>query len=327
MTDTKLNLSQLLKRYDETSALFALGVLILAFAFLTDDFMSLRTWGSITTFGSILGIVAIGSTLLMIAGEFDLSVGSTAALSGMVFAIGITEWQVNSYLMTLIALSIGIGVGFLNGWLTLTTGIPSFITTLGTMLAWRGVVLAVSNGFPISLVEDREGVLLWFGSQIGQGFYTAVLWWIGIAIGLSLILNLSAFGNHVFAAGGDPSAARGMGVNVRRIKLWSFVICSFLAALSGIILFSELQDLSPTAGENYELYGIACAVIGGTSLKGGKGTIIGTVFGTLLIGVVQSGLVHVGIDSYWFRTFVGILLILAVILNLKFKGPLESKAV
>jgi len=308
-----------LLKLDEIGVTLALMVLVGLFAFSTDDFMSLRTWGSITSFASVLGVLALGSTMLMIAGEFDLSVGSVAALTGMIFAMGTVQHGHNTYVMAGIALAVGAACGFLNGIITLTTRIPSFITTLGTMLIWRGVVLGVSGGFPISLAEDRSGVMLWFGTKLGEGFYSAVIWWGLLALFLTWLLKFHPFGNHVLATGGNPTAARSMGVNTTKIKLICFTLSGTMAALAGLVLFSELQDLSPTAGEAYELYGIAAAVIGGTALTGGRGTLIGTVMGTLLIGVVQSGLVHAGIDSYWFRCLVGVLLVVAVIINMQLK--------
>lgn len=297
----------------------ALLVLVGIFSLTSRDFMTLRTWGSVATFASVLGVIALGATVLMVAGEFDLSVGSVAALCGMVFAIGVVKHERSTYAMVALSLGIGAGAGLLNGLVTLGTRIPSFITTLGAMLLWRGVVLGASGGFPISLVEARSGVLLWFGASLGEGFYTAVLWWVALAAGLSWLLHFSAFGNHVLATGGDPAAARGMGVNTTRVKLACFTLSGFLAGLAGLILFSELQDLSPTAGESYELYAIASCVIGGTSLSGGQGGLLGTVLGTLMIGVIQAGLVHAGIDSYWFRSFVGLLLVAAVVLNIRLK--------
>lgn len=310
-------------KLDEMGVGIALALLILLFTLLSPEFMSLRTWGSIATFASVLGVIAIGATLLMIAGEFDLSVGSVAALSGMVFAMGVVNWEMSTYLMAGIALAIGAGIGLLNGVVTLKTQIPSFITTLGAMLVWRGVVLGVSGGFPISLVDDRSGVLLWFGSKIGEGFYSATLFWLGITVVFAWLLKLTRFGNHVLATGGDSKAARGMGVNTTKVKLICFTLSGALAALAGLILFSQLQDLSPTAGESYELYAIAASVIGGTALTGGRGTVVGTILGTLLMGVVQAGLVHAGVDSYWFRTFVGLILVFAVILNLKLRQVAE----
>jgi simple sugar transport system permease protein len=165
--------------------------------------------------------------------------------------------------------------------------------------------------------------MTWFGTNLGNGFYSAVLWWIGLAIVLSWVLRNTRFGNHVFATGGDADAARSMGVNTTRIKLLTFTLCGFLAGLAGVILFSVLPDLSPTSGESYELYAIAAAVIGGTALSGGSGTILGTLLGTLLMGVVQTGLVHAKVENYWFRTFVGIMLVLAVILNVRIKVWME----
>jgi simple sugar transport system permease protein len=312
-----------LKR-EEAGVSFALLLLIAFFGLSTDDFLSLRTFGSIATFASVLGVIALGSTLLMIAGEYDLSVGSTAALSGMIFSMGLVQWKMNSFLLLALVLVLGAGIGLLNGFITLSTRIPSFITTLGTMLIWRGAVLSITGGVPISLMEEPHGVLLLFGGRLGNGFQTAVIAWVFLAAFFSWLLKCTPFGNHILATGGNSAVTRAMGVNTDRIKLSCFALCGTLSALAGVILFSEMKDLSPTAGESYELYAIACAVIGGTALTGGRGTVMGTALGTVLIGVIQAGLVHLGADSFWFRTFVGLLLILAVILNLRLRHFAEE---
>ena len=310
-------------RFEETGVVLALIALTILFSSLSAEFMTLQTWGNILSFAVVIGVIALGATLLMIAGEYDLSVGSNTAVAGMIFAMGVETWQQNSYAMMALALAASTLLGFVNGLVTLTTRIPSFITTLGALFVWRGAVLAVSGGTPVSLSSARSGAMTWFGTNLGNGFYSAVLWWIGLAIVLSWVLKNTRFGNHMFATGGDADAARSMGVNTTRIKLLTFTLCGFLAGLAGVILFSVLPDLSPTSGESYELYAIAAAVIGGTALSGGSGTILGTLLGTLLMGVVQTGLVHAKVENYWFRTFVGLMLVLAVILNVRIKVWVE----
>lgn len=308
-----------LLKYEEAGVTLALLALVLVFSSMNAEFMTLRTWGTIFTFTAVMGIIALGATLLMVAGEFDLSVGSVCALSGMLFAMGVVNHGYNSYTVLIAVVAIGATLGFLNGFVTLWTGIPSFITTLGTMLIWRGVVLGVTGGFSISLVDPRSGSLLWFGADMGNGLYSGVIWWLAIAALLHFLFQYTKVGNHILATGGNARAARAQGVNTSKIKLLCFSLSGALAALAGVVLFSQLQDLSPTAGESYELYAIASAVIGGTLLTGGRGTIIGTLLGTLLIGTVQAGLVHAGIDSYWFRGFVGFFLVISVVLNMRIK--------
>lgn len=306
-------------KYEEAGVVLALLTLVVIFASINAEFMTLRTWGTIFTFTAVMGIIALGATLLMVAGEFDLSVGSVCALAGMLFAMGVVNFELSTYLMLPVVIVVGGLLGFLNGFVTLWTGIPSFITTLGTMLIWRGVVLGATAGMSISLLEGRTGAMGWFGSDMGEGLYSAVVWWVGLALILHLLFKYTKLGNHILATGGNARAARAQGVNTNKIKILCFTLSGALAALAGVVLFSQLQDLSPTAGDSYELYAIASAVIGGTLLTGGRGTIVGTLLGTLLIGVVQAGLVHSGIDSYWFRGFVGLLLVLSVILNMRIK--------
>lgn len=314
-----------LLRSDEAGAAAALAALVVGFAALSPDFLTARTFGGILTFASVLGVIAISSTILMTAGEFDLSVGSIAALCGMLFAMG-TVKGANTFALLAGAVALGAALGALNAAVTLSTKIPSFITTLGAMLLWRGAVLGLSGGFPVSLLDERHGALLLLGAKLGEGLSAGALWWLSLAAVLGWLLACTPFGNHVMATGGNPIAARSQGVNTHRVKLRCFVLSGALSALAGTILFAQLQDLSPTAGDTYELYAIAAAVIGGTALGGGSGTVLGTVLGTLIIGVVQAGLVHAGIDSYWFRSFVGALLVGAVVLNIRLKRVAEAVA-
>lgn len=317
-----------LKRWlarDEAGAAAALLALLVLFTCLSPEFLTVRTLGGVLTFASVLGVIALGATILMTAGEFDLSVGSIAALAGMLFALG-TAKGYNTYALAAGAVAVGAALGWLNAAVTLRTGIPSFITTLGAMLLWRGAVLGMSGGFPVSLLDERHGALLLLGGKLGDGLSAGAFWWLALAALLAWLLKSTPFGNHVLATGGNPTAARSQGVNTHRIKRVAFVLSGALAALSGLILFAQLQDLSPTAGDTYELYAIASAVIGGTALSGGSGTVVGTALGTLTLGVVQAGLVHAGIDSYWFRSFVGALLVGAVVLNLRLKRAAEAAA-
>lgn len=308
----------------EMGVLCALLSVISIFALMSENFLSTETFGSIVTSSTELGILALGATLLMIAGEFDLSIGSNFALSGMIFALLTSSYGVSSYVAFVIAIGCGAFAGLFNGLITLKTKIPSFITTLGTMMLFRGIVLIVTDGFPIAALHG-DGVMAVFNHDLGDGFKSSLFVWMGLSAIAVYVLNFHPFGSAIMATGGNEEAAYAMGIKITSAKIMCFVVSGTLAALAGVIQFSHLMSLSPTAGEQYELRAIAIAVIGGTALTGGTGTVIGSVLATLIMGVLASGLVQAGVSTYWFRALVGVILVLAVIMNTSFKR-LKDKA-
>lgn len=309
-------MKKLLKHTKELGVLLGLLLLIVIFSSLSPYFLSVATFASIASVSTEMGILALGATLLMIAGEFDLSLGSNFALSAMIFAGLTATFGVSCWIALLASLGTGLLIGCINGFITLKTRIPSFITTLGTMLIIRGIVLVVTDGFPIAASETNS-VMNLFASEIGGGFKISLLWWFGLFIYFYYLLNHHPFGNHLFATGGNDNAAFSMGVRTKVIKMQSFMITGVLAALAGVIQFAHLMSISPTAGEQYELKAIAIAVIGGTALTGGYGTMVGTFLATLVMGVLASGLVQAGVSTYWLRTLIGVILVSAVILNMR----------
>jgi simple sugar transport system permease protein len=286
-------------------------------------FFELGNLGGVFSLAAETGLVAIGATLLVIAGEFDLSVGSMFAVAGMLFALLCTKAGLSGPLAAAVVLVVASVIGAINGWITLRAQIPSFITTLGTLMILRGAVLGVSGGWPISWDGDASSFMQWMAGSISPAHETirlSSLWWLCLGAGATVLLRRSAFGNWLYATGGNSGAARAAGIPVDRVKVTAFVLSAALAALAGIVQFSRLGSFSPTYGEGMELDAIAAAVIGGSSLYGGKGGIIGTLLGTLLVSMVASGLVLAGAPVYWYRVFVGAILIAAVVVNRKVSG-------
>lgn len=298
----------------ESGVLLVLVFLVTIFSLLCENFFTLETFGSIFTASAEIGIIALGATLLMIAGEFDLSIGSNFALSGCIFALLTSMYGINSYLSFIIALLFGSIIGLINGLVTIQSKIPSFITTLGTMLIFRGLVLIITDGFPISALESND-IMNILSKDIGFGFKSSLFIWLLLCGLFIYLLNFHPFGNVLMATGGNKEASFAMGIKVNKIKLLCFILMGFLSALAGIMQYAHVMSLSPTAGEQYELRAIAIAVIGGSILTGGVGSILGTTFGTIIMGVLASGLVQAGVSNYWFRAFVGIILVMAVIFN------------
>ncbi|MFV0385843.1 ABC transporter permease [Paracoccus sp. (in: a-proteobacteria)] len=262
-----------------------------------------------------MGLVAVGVTLLMISGEFDLSVGSVFALTPMVLVV-LMGAGFPFALAFAAALLVAMAVGLANGWLTITFNIPSFITTLGMMFMARSLTVVISGGFPPRLSRDAMPDE-WFVSFVGPGqiFRMSFIWFVVIAVLVSLLLSKTNFGNWVRATGGFLPAAKAMGIPTTRVKIICFIISAVLAGLAGIIQVMRLGSALPSIGEGLELQAVAAAVIGGTSLTGGVGTILGGILGVLLIRAIDNGMVLSRVDSNWFKFAVGALTILAVVGN------------
>ena len=316
-----VRLSGLFTKHPEAAAGLATLVMFGLFSWWGTNFLTIYSVNIMLVILAEWGIVALGFTLLMISGEFDLSVGSVLALSGI-----LVMFMVNAGLPVPIAvvimLILGVAIGLLNGLIVVKLGIPSFIVTLAAMLFWRGVILVITKGFPVSFNLDRSTAthvqvpfLEIFSYRFENGFNISVLWSIGVAVMLTLILQRTRFGNWIFATGGNKLAAIQAGVPVNRVKLILFGLTAGLASLAGIIQMSRLGDVDPLRAELIELRAIAAIVVGGTLLFGGYGSILGTVFGVLLIGIVGQGLVMAGVPGTLFEGFLGVLIVVGVIIN------------
>lgn len=296
----------------EISALVMLLVVIGGFALYAPQFASYGNTRVLLFALPELGIVALGVGILMVAGEFDLSVGSVFALVPMVIVLAMGRWGIAPPLAILLGLSVGLVVGYLNGWITLTFAIPSFVTTLGMLFIARSAATVLSGGFPPPFPSGTPTYL--FVADLGL-FRSSMLWFAGFLAILGLTLHRTNLGNWIYATGGQPQAAADMGIDTRRVKILCFMLCSFLAGFAGMITTFRLRSALPSLGEGYELQAIAAAVIGGTALTGGIGSVAGLVIGTCLIRAIDNGLVMGRIDASWFRLAIGTLTILAVILN------------
>lgn len=307
-----------LPKYPEIGVLVGFFVVFISFSVVARHFLTSESLGAILTIGAELGIVAVGVGFLMICGEFDLSVGSVLGLSSMIFAI-LANTGVDLVLALVISLALAGLMGLMNGMIVVKAGIPSFIVTLGTMMLWRGVVLAISGGFPVVFAPSSPVKYALSGRFAGD-FRTSTLWFVAITLILTIVINRTPYGNRVFATGGNKEVAKALGVNVNRTKLMNFTLSGILAGFAGCIQFSRFGSVDALRGTGVELEAIAAAVIGGTLLTGGYGSLIGTLFGALLIGMVRSGLVMAGAPAYWYRAFIGVILIIAVIINTKVRG-------
>lgn len=304
-------------RIKEFGAVVGTVVFFVVFSFLSDRFATVDNLMNTLTMAAELGIIAIGVSMLMISGEIDLSVGAVFAVAPMVFAIMVNH-RVNEYIALLVCLLLAAGIGVVNGVVTLKTSIPSFITTLGMTMFWRGILLAVTGGFPI-ILSRRIKMLDYFGGRVTGGLRYSAIWFIVITFIFWIVLERTRYGNWTFATGGNLGAAKALGIPSERVKISNFMICSLLAGFAGLTTFARFKIVDPTLGQELELEAIASVVMGGTLLTGGYGSIIGALIGAATISMVRNGLVLAGAPAYWYRAFIGIILIVAAVINAKIR--------
>ena len=305
-------------RRTETGVFIALILIGIVISILSPRFLSLSNFVNILRQASVLGIMTMGITLLMISGEFDLSIGSTFAVAPILFVdLMFREFPIG--LALLLSLLIGPLFGFINGFLVTRTRVHSFIITLGTMMIYRGAALVISGGWPKSL--DIIGVSDHFIIRaLGQGrIYgfvpTPIIWFIISIIICWIVLSKTTHGFKIFATGGNIEAAKISGINTDTVKIINFMIVGFLAAFAGIISLTYLGTSSPTMGSGYELEAIAATVVGGTALGGGAGSIIGAFLGAFILSEIRNGLVLNMVDVYYQQAVLGAVIIIAVIIN------------
>lgn len=305
-------------KWPEFGAFIGFLSIFILFARISRNFLSLSNFSAIFTVAAELGIISIGVNLLIISGEFDLSVGSIFAVTPMVFAL-LVNTGISPYFAFIVSLFCALSMGFLNGLITLRLKIPSFIVTLGMMMFWRGILLAVSKGFPISYSSNNKLILKILNGRVWNLVRMGGFWYIIIVIIFSIILVKTRYGNWTFATGGNKEVARATGINTNRVKMINFLISSLLAGFAGCMSLARFNIVDPTLGSGLELEALSAVVIGGTLLSGGYGSIIGTFIGALLIGMIRSGLVLAGAPPYWYTAFIGIILIISVSINAKIR--------
>jgi ribose/xylose/arabinose/galactoside ABC-type transport system permease subunit len=213
------------------------------------------------------------------------------------------------------ALFIAMAIGFLHGSLVKRLRIPSFIVTLGALMFWRGVIFVVTQGFPIRVPRADGSIFSVFSYRFANGIDVSFLWLLAWGIVLYVLLAHTGFGNWIYASGANERAARAMGVPVDRVRVILFILTAGAACLAGLVQVGRFGSVDATRGQGLELEMIAASVIGGTSLSGGVGSIGGTVLGCLIIGMIRNGLAIAGISSYWYTAVIGLLIVVAVVVN------------
>jgi simple sugar transport system permease protein len=288
---------------------FVLLVLeIVVFTARSPAFISPGNISNLLAFTPELGMISLGMTLLMVSGEFDLSVGSVFGFAPIVMWTFYNTHTASLEIGFLAAMLISAVIGFVNGWFVTKLKIPSFLVTLGMLLVVRGTALYITDGFP-QRTWTADSLLM--RVIVGEfrladlRIYTSLLWFIFFALILGYVLAGSKAGNWILASGGNPEAARARGVRVTRTKTTLFILTALISAYAGITSSIRVSAANPNSGTGYELEVIAMVVIGGTALSGGRGTIVGTVLGVLILRMMRNGIVLIGVPGLAYNIFIG----------------------
>jgi simple sugar transport system permease protein len=309
---TRNNLPALLLRKPEASILLAGIILVIVFQILTPNFFTDANLQTVSQFFAPWSLIACGEIMLLIAGEVDLSVGQVFALAPFIMHFA-TATGMPLIIGVIAALLVSAFLGLCIGLITVRFGVPSFITTLGAMLLFNGLTLTISGGFPIDTPSGMVGTIL------GGWDYSEILWAVGIAFAMHIMLRHTRWGLHTVAVGGNPTGAAEAGIHIRRIKIGNFMLCSALGGFAGILNAFHVTSIDPNAGgANVMFLAIASAVIGGTSLMGGSGTILGGLIGAAVLGILQDGFTLLGINAFTFDIITGAAILITMISNVQF---------
>jgi simple sugar transport system permease protein len=292
-------------------------ITFLIFSIFTPDniFLDPRNLASMAKLIPDIGIVALGIGILMIAGEFDLSIASIIPFCSYIYTLLIMNGM-DPLLAFILIFPVGASFGLINGLLVVSTGLPSFIITLSTMLFWRGLLLGLSHVMPISILKYVSGSFIktLLVGQVGP-IPVQIIWFLIIAVILGLMLHQTKFGNWIYATGSNQEAARAMGINIRMVKTICYMIIGVLCAWTAVMQVVRLGSFFATQGIGFELKTIAAVVVGGVSLRGGVGSMLGIVLGIFIIRIVENGLILLQVPVFGVELFIGVAVIIFVLLN------------
>ena len=321
--DTFVRIRHRLADASELVVLISFLLVFLFFSIRAENFLSLVSLTNILTIASIKGIFVVGVAMLMISGEFDLSVGSILAVATFVFALSL-EGGMAPLAALVLALAVSAVLGGVNGLIVIRTGIPSFIATLGTMLAFRGIARAIGGADFARFTGELPALFtvlngeFTFINRLAEPAGSArmtIVWFLLFAVLAAVVMRNTRFGSWVYATGGNRAAAIAQGVKTKNVIAVNYIVTGLLAGFAGIVQFASRPAVDPLRGEGWELTAVAACVIGGIWLSGGYGTIVGAAVGMLLLQMVEQGLILVGVDVQLFQATIGLILILAVISN------------
>jgi simple sugar transport system permease protein len=332
-----LSLSNRVLARPEVGALVAAIVIFIFFLTVAPAFRSPSSFFTVLYQSSTIGIVAVAVGMLMIGGEFDLSAGVLVTTAGLCNAMFCYQLGINLWVGAVLSLVLCLAIGFLNGYLVMRTGIPSFLITLGTFFFLQGANLGVTKlvtgsvSSPDISKMDGYASLNWiFAHQFKIGSVTlqiTVVWWLLFTLLSAYVLQRTKIGNWIFAVGGNAPSARAVGVPVVRVKIGLFMTVAFLAWFAGMHYLYNFNVLQAGNGVGNEFLYIIAAVVGGTLLTGGYGNSVGVAIGAFIFGMTSLGIVYAGWDPNWFKAFLGVMLLLAVMVNLYVKNLSSARKV
>jgi simple sugar transport system permease protein len=298
-----------------TAITFIITFLIFSIFTPNNIFLDPRNLASMAKLTPDIGVVALGIGILMIAGEFDLSIASIIPFSSYIFTLLIMN-GVDPLLAFILILPVGASFGLINGLLVVRTGLPSFIITLSTMLFWKGLLFGLSHMMPISILKYTSDSFIknFLTGEVGP-IPVQILWFLLFAVILGLLLHQTKFGNWIYATGSNQEAARAMGINVGMVKTICYMIIGVLCAWTAVMQAVRLGSFAATQGIGFELKTIAAVVVGGVSLRGGVGTMLGIVLGIFIIRIVENGLILLQVPVFGVELFIGVAVIIFVLLN------------
>ncbi|MCX6458722.1 MAG: ABC transporter permease [Actinobacteria bacterium] len=309
--DSRVNPVKAMLKSDRPYTVFAaLIVLVVFFSVLSPVFFSAANFANIGRQTTLVTIMAVGMTFVIISAEIDLSVASILKLSGVCAALFMQNFGENWVLGAVVGLAVGTFIGLINGLLTTRLGIPSFLVTLGMLGVAKGLAFVITDTAPV-LIDNTAFFKVFYEGTI-LGLPIPIIWTAAVLTIGGVLLHFTTFGRKVYATGGNAVAARYSGINTSRVKIYCFMLSGLLAGVASLIFAAQAHAARPDFADGLELDVIAAVILGGTSLFGGRGTIIGTFIGSLIIGVLNNGLVIIGVSSSWQIAVKGLIIILAV---------------
>ena len=303
---------QRLLRARETGIALVVLVMLIGLSIASPNFATAGNLAIVARIIALNSIIAMGMTLVILLGGIDLSVGSVVALTSVLVGYTLIRLGMPIWVGILVGLLTGVVIGFFNGMLIIKTGVAPFIITLGMMGLARGFALVITKGSAMSGLPEAYLAL-------GQGYWGLVPYPVIIMLVLAVIIHImlsrTTFGRRIYFIGSNENAALLSGINVNRVKVAVFMICSTLAATEAVIETARMSTAQPASGGGYELTAIGAVIIGGASMMGGEGTILGTILGATLLALISNGLILLGVSAYWQQVFSGAIIILAVALD------------
>lgn len=302
---------QFLRQREASIVLVAIGLLFY-FRASSDVFLTQNNLVTISQYVAATAIIAVGQVLLLVSGEIDLSVGNVYTLAPFLVHYAVDYYGIPPLLAIVLAVLVAAGIGFVNGVVTVLLKVPSFVTTLGMLFVLSGITLTTSHAYPAQVPAQAEGIAHWFGAAP----WSEISWALAVVAVFQVVLTSTRWGLHTISAGGNPLGAAEAGIRVVRVKIGNFMICSVLGAMAGIMEAFRIDSIDPSAGGTGIMFdAVAAAVIGGTALAGGSGTVIGALLGATVLGLLRDGFNLIGVSAYTFDLILGLAILVAMTSN------------